>query len=570
MINRAAIWDSHAGRELDTTPMPDRTIGYRLVACLNVWNDRTVLEMTVPSWKDQVDHVVVVDGSYSTTGRNELSTDGTREYLESIFPSIEFIYGAGMTQCEKRSMYLRAGHENDMLFIVDADEKVVDASALRDLPACDIGWVRIRSTLYVKEYGQPRIIAWRPHLQYRGRHHWMYENDRLFCTHQYGGAGYIHRPVDLVLVNDRELGRSNGRRAVKRTNLHAQNAIEFSLAATERSVMSDKQTHAREALHILHHVYRDDGLAPSRLHTAINRTTPHSSIFFKIRPGPFGVETQYDAGMDFKMLARAEKEADVIHVHSPVSPIFPQRFNIPMVYHHHGTRFRNSSEKYNEDAKRRGALVLVSNLELLSWSDTYPAFFLPNAVPVARYKALAEHHRTTIDYTKPFRIAHSPTVRERKGTTEFLSVCSRLRQRGYPIEPVLIEDVNHDQSLMAKASCHAVFDSFWLGMQCSGIEGAAMGLPVIAGDETVARRYREQFGCVPYTFADNEEELEVAIEKLMLDPHFCQEESTRVHDYVVTNHDESAVALTYLDLLDKAFQWRSVRPRPTYLRPCCS
>ena len=571
MIIKTPTWDRHAGRELDTTPLPDTIHPTpRIVACLNVWNDRTALEMTVPSWESFVDHVIVVDGSYSTTGQSALSTDGTREYLQSVFPSIEFINGAGLTQCEKRTMYLQRGKPNDYLFVIDADERVVDGDALRNLPACDIGWVRVRSTLYTKEYGQPRIFKWRPGLHYNGRHHWMYLERRLFCTHQYGGAGFAHRPVELVLINDRELGRSSGRRAVKRVNLRAQNAVEFSLAATERSVMSDSQTHAREALHILQYVYRDDGMAPSRLHTAINRTTPHSSVFFKLLPGPFGVETQYDIGTDFKRLAVAEREADVIHIHSPASTSFPQRFNVPIVYHHHGTRFRNSAEKYTNEAKKRGALVLVSNLELLSWGDDYPASFLPNTVPVARYLALAEYQRTTFDYTKSFRIAHSPTVRERKGTTEFLNACSRLRQRGYPLEIVLIEGIDHDQSLLAKASCHAVFDSFWLGMQCSGIEGAAMGLPVIAGDEIVARRYREQFGSVPYTFADCEEALEAQIQRLMDDPHFYQEEASRVHGYVMVNHDESAVALTYLDLLDRTFRWRAVRPRVPELKPCCT
>jgi hypothetical protein len=210
------------------------------------------------------------------------------------------------------------------------------------------------------------------------------------------------------------------------------------------------------------------------------------------------------------------------------------------------------------EAKRRKALVLVANLELLSWTGDYPAEFLPNVVPVGRYFALAEEQRQP--FNGSFRIAHSPTHRERKGTQRFLEVCDRLQERGFPIEPVLIEDVAHDTALRMKATCHAMFDSFWLGIQCSGIEAAAMHLPVIAGDDTVAKRYREQFGGVPYTFANSSEELEDVLVRLMEDPHFYQEEATRVFEYVVTNHDESAVALTYLDQLDRAFEWRS-RPR---------
>lgn len=562
----AHLWNRHAGRELDTIEVGGRLAPYRLVACLNVWNDHEALRRNLPSWRDAVDHVIVVDGSYSTTGEQSLSTDGTREYLQSQFSSIEFLDGAGLTQCEKRTMYLRHGCDDDMLFVIDADEQLVTPiETLHRLPVFDIGWVRIQSPIYTKEYGQPRLFAWRPNLSYRGRHHWMYEEQRLFCTHQYGGVGFSHRPVDVTLVNNRNTGRSIERRNVKRVNIAQQNSIEFSLAAMPSSVMSDQATQARECLHILNYAYRDDGLAPSRLHSAINRTTPHSSTFFKVRPGPFGVPTQYDAGIDFKILAQAEREADVIHIHSPVASSFPSRYNVPIVYHHHGTRLRNNPKQWADAAERRNALVIVANLELLTWID---GVFLPNAVPVARYRALAEAHWTTLEHASSFRVAHSPTVRERKGTKEFLAACDRLRQRGYPIEPVLIEEVSHEQALLIKASCHAVFDSFWLGIQCSGIEGAAMGLPVIAGDEIVAQRYREQFSAVPYTFANSEAELEYTLHRLMDDPHFYQEEAARVSDYVTTYHDESAVALAYLDHLDRAFQWRSVRVRSPVARPC--
>lgn len=550
------MWNVHEGRELDATPITDRAMPCRIVACLNTWNDRPTLAKTVDSWRDAVDHVIVVDGSYSTTGRCTLSTDGTREFLSSVLSSVEFVDLAGVSQCEKRTAYLERGQPGDYLFIVDADERLVRAGALGALPECDIGWVRIRSTLYAREYGQPRIFKWRPGLRYSGRHHWTYCHDQLFCTHQYGGSGFIHRPVDLVLVNDRELGRSPARRAVKATSLAAQSAAEFSLAATPRSVMSDRATRARESLRVLNYAYRDDGLAASRFHTALNRTTPHSSVFFKVRPGPFNVPTQYDVGWDHSALVSAVKTTDVIHIHSLMSVHFPARPDVPIVFHHHGTRLRTNAEKYTEEAKRRHALVLVSNLELLSWTGDYPAEFLPNAMPVGRYRALASQHGP-YDGRGLFRVAHSPTAREKKGTAAFLEACERLRARGFPIEPVLIEGMSHRQALDAKASCHAAFDSFWLGIQCSGLEAAAMGMPVVAGDGVVAARYRERFGAVPYTFADSCDALEDALRRLMEDPLFYVEEASRVHNYVKDNHDESAVALTYLDQLDRAFQWRT-------------
>lgn len=556
-MTMADVWNIHEGRELDTAPLRDGVMPKRLVACLNVWNDCTTLKHTVPSWCDSVDHVIVVDGSYSTTGQHALSTDGTREYLSTVFSSIEFIDLPGLSQCEKRTAYLTRGQPGDYLIVIDADERLVRTHVLASLPECDIGWVRIQSTLYSREYGQPRIFKWRPDLRYSGRHHWIYWRDQLFCTHQYGGVGFVHRPVDLVMVNDRNLGRSVARQSVKRTSLAAQNALEFSIAATKQSVMSDAATGARESLRILNYAYRDDGIAPSRFHTALNRTTPHSSILFKVRPGPFNVPTQYDVGHDHPVLIRTVNTADIIHIHSLMSVRFPTRPDVPIVFHHHGTRLRTNAEQYTEEAKRRHALVLVSNLELLSWTGDYPAQFLPNAIPVSRYQMLASLYHRSFSGSQPFRIAHSPTAREKKGTDVFLRVCQRLTDRGYPIETVLIEKCTHDHALALKATCHAAFDSFWLGIQCSGLEAAAMGLPVIAGDEIVASRYIERFGYVPYTFADCEEALELSIQRLIDDSQFYQNEATRVFDYVVAHHDESAVALLYLDQLDGAFQWRS-------------
>lgn len=553
-------WNSPVGRELDRTPLEDTPV-QRIVACLNVWNDVNALKVTVPIWAPFVDRIIVVDGSYQAD--DGLSDDGTREFLAE-YPQVEIIDAAGLSQCEKRTKYLEAGRPGDYLFIIDADEEVQDPKNLRSIPVCDVGWIRMRSKLYVREYGQPRIIRYRPGLHYDLRHHWIYNGDRsLLCTHQYGGAGFEHRPVNLHITNRRQLGRPPERIRVKRQIQQEQSATEFHQSATPRSVASDSQTTARESLQILNHAYRDDGLAPSRLHTAINRTTPHSSLFFKSQAGPFGGPEQYSTREHPRELADALSTADVIHFHGVMSIADRGARTIPTVFHHHGSMLRSNHVTYNKQARERGALVLVSNLELLSWTDGLDAHFLPNTVPVARYAQLAEHSRLPFSETQPFRVAHSPSKPERKGTDQFLLACQHLSERGVPIEPVMIHGVDHGQALAMKATCHAAFDSFWLGIQCSGIESAAMHMPVIAGDETVAERYRTKFGGVPYTFANSLEELEHALFRLIDDTTYYAQEMERVHRYVVDFHDESSVALQYLDYLDTAFGWRSKQTRRT-------
>lgn len=549
-----SLWTVDKGRELDSTPLDETTNLSRMVACLNVWNDLVPLKRTIHSWYPHVHHVIAVDGSYSTTG-SSLSTDGTREYLQRL-PNVTLIDAAGLSQCEKRSQYFRATRAGDRLFIVDADEALISGS-LHNIPTCDVGWVRIESSLYVRSYGQPRILTWRPGLEYRGRHHWIYELDRLVCTHQYGGTGYEHRTVNATLHNQRRTGRSVQRLLVKSHHHEKEVTHERSLCAIPQSIMSDSAVATRESLQIAMYAYRDDGLAPSRLHTAINRTTPHSSTFFKVRPGPFGVPDQYMVSAHAGKLATALASADIVHYHTMMSHAKSVRANAKMVFHHHGTVFRQNAPEYNQLARDRNALVVLSNLELFSHvDDDLTAYFLPNTVPVARYARLREIHQVPFGGQQLFRIAHSPSHPEKKGTDKLQKVVAHLQSTGLPIELVMIHGLPHKDSLRLKATCHASFDSLWLGMQCSGIETAAMGLPTIAGDEQVRARYVEHFGFCPYTFANDEEAIEYEIRSLVLDDAYYAEEAERVFHYVRDFHDESAVALKYLDLLDLKFGWR--------------
>jgi len=561
-MTQPSFWSPTTTRELDSTPLSDTERPARIVACINVWNDLDALKQTLPSWFAYVEAVIAVDGAYGAIDQG-LSTDGTREYLSKM-KRTTLVDGAGLSQCDKRSLYFRHTRAGDMLFIIDADETVLTPQALREVPICDVGWIRVHSNLYKRQYGQPRLIRWQPGLRYQGRHHWIYANHRVLCTHQYGGPGFEHRVSNVTINNQRQLGRSPSRMSAKRENHAVQIADERSQCSMPTAFASDTQIGGREALQIAHIVYRDDGLAPSRLHTAINRTTPHSSLFFKNRPGPFGVPDGLLMSQNSVKMMQAQQQADVLHFHGVMSQAKRIRRTSPTVFHHHGSLLRANAAEYNAQARSINALILLSNLELFSWTTDVEAHFLPNVMPVARYRRLRDRLSVPWDGNSPFRIAHSPSKPERKGTKEFLAACERLNARGIPVEPVMLHDKDHHEVLRIKATCHAAFDSFWLGIQCSGLESAAMGLPVIAGDETVARRYTEQFGAVPYTMAVNGEQLETQLERLVDEPAFYMTEAFRVSTYVTAHHDESAVALRYLDLLDTAFGWRSLtrRSRP--------
>lgn len=540
-------WSQQTGRDLDPLPiLPGNW--KRIVVCLNIWNDIEELRANYETWYPHVDHVIAVDGAYEGMGGNAgLSNDGTREFLQSL-GKVQLVDAPGLVQHEKRSVYFRHARPGDLLWRIDADESFQNAEAIRETPHLDVGWLRYTAPIYRREQGIPAVFAYRAGLHYRDRHHWVYDGDRLISTQQLGGTGLLHRLLPIKMHNSRGAKRE---------------AIRVHVAKEQRKIQvrneaqaSPLRTHGHEPLRIIQLGTIDPGIVIARLHSAINTTTPHTSVMAITKDEWTNAPKQLRLRKDVRAIAKAVHSADVVHAHIGFDShrrlgIPRMRFKGRTVVHHHGTMFRRHVEQCNRADEAWSALRLVSNLELLQYAENL--VYLPNPMPVARYRALGE---AIYHAGRTFRIAHSPTKRENKATDAFLSACEKLNARGLSVEPVLIERLPWRDALMLKATCDAAFDSFWLGMQCSGLEAAAMGQPVIAGDEDCKREYLARFGAVPYTWANTEDELVEAIERVVVDSEFRQSEATRVHSFVHQHHDYAAVAALYLDLLDDAMSWR--------------
>lgn len=565
-------WREPQGRMLRAF-VPKRA-PWRVVACVNIWNDLPALRASLPLWITHVDAVHVADGNY----QGEPSDDGVLEYLLELgteYPEKAFVLlggGGWSSQIEKRTALLQSGCEGDLMFVVDADEFVHGADQLRWLPDLDCGWVTMLSTLYTRPYGQPRLFRWVPGLRYAGRHHWVFRGEELLATHQYAGLG-LHGAAPIQFDNRRGWGHSSERAAAKKRNARAQSAAEAAAVALPgRSEASDSAAGGRESLRILQLTHYDPGMVAYRLHNGINCTTPHASVLGSAAArNPFRALMQYDTEADVLALGAALASADVVHCHldyGVLRGLVPGELGAasklpPLVIHHHGSMLRKMAGFFAMRDRELGALRLISNLELTKYGQGL--HWLPNPVPCAEYQALADRARDAREASERFRISHSPSKRHLKGTDEFLAACERLSLRGLPVEPVVIEGVGHREALEIKASCHAAFDSFWLGIQCSGLEAAAMGQPVIAGDAYVAAQYQALLGFVPYTYADTGAELEAAIQQLVESRDFRAEEAARVGAYCRRWHDEAAVALRYLNLLDEHMGWRTrlaIAPAP--------
>ena len=532
---------------LDLNALPDRPGQWkRVVACLNVWNDIDELQRTVPTWKDLADVVVVADGEYETGAPSD---DGSYEYLCDVLGSKMDYFGcrdaAWMDQQEKRTSMFERCRPGDLLLVVDADETLEHPyMALAEIDF-DVGWVHMASPLYKRSQQQPRLFKYRPGLRYDGRHHWIYERDRLVCTHQQGAPGYDHRLLPIKMHNSRGKCRTPER---KRAVMAARSA------QTDAELQIGPKVTAHEPLRILHVGPFDAGHAVHRLHTAINTTTPHhSDMAVGAEPHPCQPPKQYD--LHAPMLPQLVEQADIIHHHVlrlgnrvVEAPIEGK----PMVMHHHGTEYRRDPERWNQEDTDRNALRLVSNVELLQYGENL--HFLPNPVPVAQYRALAKNKPRWDG--KTLRVAHSPTKPEIKGTQAFTAVCEKLRKQDVNVEPVLIHGKTLRESLEIKATCHAVFDSFDLGMQCSGLEGAAMGLPVVAGDTGCVSRWMDLYGYCPYVYAGDAGELEWFLKQLIDREDFYESAAKVGLEHVAQHHDYGAVTGYYLELLDTHFGWR--------------
>lgn len=318
------------------------------------------------------------------------------------------------------------------------------------------------------------------------------------------------------------------------------------------------------ALRIVSGCGYDPGNAAYRWHCAVNETTKHASAFIRFgHTNPFCDLRQIDGDTRLQDARGAVYTADVIHSH--VDYLLQQRTGYKwrarsdqlVIRHYHGTRPGTAKQwpVINMLEDDLANVVLVG--ARLTLCDTRPSRmeWLPIAVPVRRYRLMVPKVRRE----GPFRIAHSPTRADYKGTADLVAAVETLRGKGLKIDLIMIEKRTHGEALAMKATADLTFDSFWLGIQGSGLEAAAMGQMVVAGDESVRDLYvKSEVGSCPYTFAGDRKELTDVIERAVTDQKWYKSEAKRAAAYVVKFHDYAAVTRRYEQIIAKATGWTNV------------
>jgi hypothetical protein len=312
----------------------------------------------------------------------------------------------------------------------------------------------------------------------------------------------------------------------------------------------------RDALRVLNLTQYDPGSSVYRYHSAANTAPGVVSAFVRFGDGnPHCSIRQWDGDVHRRTVELLAMTADVVHVHMDYRALWHDlRYALAasqrLAITYHGSVLPGDTQRQfvHADADAR-------NRSIRFGARPYHARFgiehyLPIPVPVADYAALAAD-RPGRDRARPLRVAHSPTRREIKGTNELLTAVDLLRDHdGVRVELVMIENLEHGEALRLKATCDVTFDSFWLGMQGSGLEGAAMGQVVIAGDpEASAEAAALNGGAVPWTYANDRYALRDVLHRLATTPAYYAAEAERVGRYVQRMHDYPSVGARYATIL---------------------
>lgn len=228
------------------------------------------------------------------------------------------------------------------------------------------------------------------------------------------------------------------------------------------------------------------------------------------------------------------RQADVIHVNNSFrAAAMLNTLDKPLVLHHHGTVFREHTQRVLDAQHQHNAVGIASTLDLwllapdeLEW------------VP-APYDLdwLASFREPADDGV--LRIGHAPTSREIKSTGPFLQAVDKLAQE-LPVELVLIEREPWERCLQLKGTCDIYFDQVKLGYGSNAVEAWGMGIPVIAGAaENTLVEMEHRFGSLPFVHADEDSIYDALA--LLAEPDDRTYWSRRGLDHVSQWHDERHV-----------------------------
>lgn len=149
-----------------------------LVAVLVTYNDMPLIRDCIESIYDKVDSIIVIDGRYADfPGEGSgSSTDGTVQYLESL-DKIKVVMTSGLTEVEKRNLYLEYLTDGDTVINLDSDEVLI--GNITKL-ASDFGIINLKDGHNKNiQRRASRFFNYRKGMQYNNTHCTLYYKGKI-------------------------------------------------------------------------------------------------------------------------------------------------------------------------------------------------------------------------------------------------------------------------------------------------------------------------------------------------------------------------------------------------------
>lgn len=245
---------------------------------------------------------------------------------------------------------------------------------------------------------------------------------------------------------------------------------------------------------------------------------------------------------DIEELHRWIKWADVVNTHVTFGPVRigdhpPKPKKLVITFH--GTHYRGKHEALHRKMRKMGVRVaLCTTADLTKYGV---ARWIPTAIPMDRYAKMRRGHPG-----KPI-VMQVPSNPKRKNTAEIYKLLSGRED----FRMITVHHRFHNEALHHMASADILIDRFKLGVGVSGLEGMAMGIPVIANaspeDEKLILKH---VGYLPY-YKAGLNDLAVVVEALLSDKALYRSYVERGRQYIRDFHDYPVVAKRYMEIVER-------------------
>ncbi len=292
---------------------------------------------------------------------------------------------------------------------------------------------------------------------------------------------------------------------------------------------------------------------------ALESTGLVSVVHVRGRKHKYGYPADFDINIHDKQdryfLRKLANSADIIHFKGDYPPSkvlggVGLSFGKPMFITVGGSLFRRSPKS---TISKRG--LFEENLYL---RDTTGRFALTADLNYPWYRGMWVPAPIAVPSTnlwvppaegEAIRIGHSPSNRAKKGTNEtFLPSIKILKDKGFNIEPVLLENMSHKECVEAKRNLHMFWDQSKVGFYGnSALESMRYGIPTVCriSKQSSQQAGHSLVGCPIFSFDDNPVSSAMAIERAITSG--LDRESEKIYSWTKRVHSIESVGRLYLE-----------------------